>query len=98
MDTGDDDCPGQGHSKKLASGFLSPAGRTLTDSWKLREQVAFESFSESDRFNNPFPAPLLPLTFHLLEGFGYREGGVSRPGHSFRIASDKEVTGCREFL
>ncbi|KYN28202.1 hypothetical protein ALC57_02262 [Trachymyrmex cornetzi] len=39
----------EGHSKKLAGGFLTPNARTLTDSWKLWEQVALVSCLEPNR-------------------------------------------------
>lgn len=106
MDIGDDDYPGfSGHSKKLAGGFLTPDGRTLTDSWKLREQVALVSCprSKPNRFESPRPAPAFPLTSQptgrLRRGLG-EESALSPPrsGHSFRIATDKGVTGCREFF
>lgn len=88
MDTGDDDYPGSGYSKKLAGGFLTPNARTLTDSWKLREQVALVSCPRSEpyRFGNP-----LPISSHLCPFRLWGEGGgglgKSRPGPVILFAS-----------
>jgi len=64
MDTGDDDY--SGHSKKLAGGFLTPNAWTLTDSWKLWEQVALVSYPEPNRFGNPFQFPLTSVLPSLV--------------------------------
>lgn len=56
--------PGRGTQRNwLVVSWPRPA-RTLTDSWKVRGQVAFESFFESsDRFNAPLSNPVSPHDF-----------------------------------
>ncbi|EFN86151.1 hypothetical protein EAI_13623 [Harpegnathos saltator] len=84
----------RGHSKKLAGGFLTPVARTLTDSWKLWEQVALVSWHEANQTEpNRSDEPTVPSPSRLSPRVLGREGSA-RSGHSFRIASDKGVTGC----